>query len=385
MTIAVSSLSQPIESIPFVDLASQKNRLKSGVMLAMERVLDHGLYIMGPEVALLESQLAVLSGAKYAVTCSSGTDALMLALLAKGLKRADAVFVPAFSYFATAEAVALLGANPIFVDVCPRTFNMDPQSLQEAITKIKRTDLKPAGVIAVDLFGQPADYDALQAVASDNNLWLLGDVSQSFGSQYKGKPVGQYAEINCTSFSPAKPLGCYGEGGAIFLNDDALYEKVISCRNHGQKGQDGVRLGFNGHMSSLQAAILLEKLKIFEEEMRIRRIIAQRYQEAFAGHIEIPYITQDCVSSWSQYTLQIENRDAVVENLKSKGVPHRVYYKKPLNEQVAYRRFPVTPNGTPVSKRLAERVLSLPIHAYLDARVQDWIIEQVLDSCARNS
>ncbi|MBP6986112.1 MAG: DegT/DnrJ/EryC1/StrS aminotransferase family protein [Alphaproteobacteria bacterium] len=371
--------------IPFVDLVSQKNRLKAGVMQAMERVLDHGLYIMGPEIADLESILAQSSGAKYAISCSSGTDAIMLALLAKDIKRADAVFVPAFSYFATAEAVALLGANPIFVDVCPRTFNMDPISLQEAITKIKRTDLKPAGVIAVDLFGQPADYKALSQVAEENNLWLIADSSQSFGSGYQGKSIGQFAEISCTSFSPAKPLGGYGEGGAIFLNDDDLYAKVMSCRNHGQNQEDGVRLGFNGHMSSIQAAILLEKLTVFEEEMQARQACAERYQKAFAGKLEIPFIAQDCQSSWSQYTLLLDNRDVVSQDLQEQGIPHRIYYHKPLNEQLAYRRFPVAPNGTPVAKKIAERVLSLPIHAYLKPETQDWIVAGVLEACARNS
>lgn len=372
-------------SIPFVDLVSQKNRLKAGVMQAMERVLDHGLYIMGPEIADLESILAQRSGAKYAISCSSGTDAIMLALLAKDIKRADAVFVPAFSYFATAEAVALLGANPIFVDVCPRTFNMDPISLQEAITKIKRTDLKPAGVIAVDLFGQPADYKALSQVAEENNLWLIADSSQSFGSGYQGKSIGQFAEISCTSFSPAKPLGGYGEGGAIFLNDDDLYAKVMSCRNHGQNQEDGVRLGFNGHMSSIQAAILLEKLTVFEEEMQARQACAERYQKAFAGKLEIPFIAQDCQSSWSQYTLLLDNRDVVSQDLQEQGIPHRIYYHKPLNEQLAYRRFPVAPNGTPVAKKIAERVLSLPIHAYLKPETQDFIVTGVLEACARNS
>lgn len=371
--------------IPFVDLVSQKNRLKAGVMQAMERVLDHGLYIMGPEIADLESILAQRSGAKYAISCSSGTDAIMLALLAKDIKRADAVFVPAFSYFATAEAVALLGANPIFVDVCPRTFNMDPISLQEAITKIKRTDLKPAGVIAVDLFGQPADYKALSQVAEENNLWLIADSSQSFGSGYQGKSIGQFAEISCTSFSPAKPLGGYGEGGAIFLNDDDLYAKVMSCRNHGQNQEDGVRLGFNGHMSSIQAAILLEKLTVFEEEMQARQACAERYQKAFAGKLEIPFIAQDCQSSWSQYTLLLDNRDVVSQDLQEQGIPHRIYYHKPLNEQLAYRRFPVAPNGTPVAKKIAERVLSLPIHAYLKPETQDFIVTGVLEACARNS
>jgi dTDP-4-amino-4,6-dideoxygalactose transaminase len=369
-------------TIPFVDLESQKNRLKQGVMVAVERVVDHGRYIMGPEVAQLETKLAQMTGAKYAVTCSSGTDALMLALLAKGVKRADAVFVPAFSYFATAEAVALLGANPIFVDVNPDTFNMDPQSLREAIIKIKSTDLKPAGVIAVDLFGQPAVYDQLHEVAQDYNLWVMGDASQSFGASYQGKSVGCLAEISCTSFSPAKPLGCYGEGGAIFLNDDELFEKVSSCRNHGQgaTSDDGVRLGFNGHMSSIQAAILLEKLTIFEDEMALRRQVADRYTQALKDLVKTPTIVDMCVSSWSQYTIRLDNRDEVAQSLTGKGVPSRIYYPKPLNEQPAYRRFPVAPNGVLASKYLSMDVLSLPIHPYLDAKTQDHIIEQLCEA-----
>lgn len=363
-------------TMPFVDLVSQKNRLKSGIMDAIEKVVDHGEYIMGPEIAELERQLAQVSGARHVVTCSSGTDALMLGLLAKGVKRADAVFVPAFSYFATAEAVALLGANPVFVDVDPKTFNMDPHSLQEAIIKIKSTDLKPAGVLAVDLFGQPADYDQLLAVAEKFNLWVMGDASQSFGASYKGKTVGQLTDISCTSFSPAKPLGCYGEGGAIFINDDEVYETVLSCRNHGQGStrDDSIRLGFNGHMSSIQAAILLEKLKLFDEEMTARRIVAERYTLGLQDVVKTPFIADGNISSWSQYTILVDNRDEVAAYLNSKGIPTRIYYHKPLNEQPAYRRFPITPNFVNISRQLSVDVLSLPIHAYLDEATQDHII-----------
>lgn len=375
------------QTIPFVDLEAQKNLIKPGIMAAMERVLDHGLYIMGPEIEQLEAQLSQLTGAKYAVTCSSGTDALMLALLAKGVKRADAVFVPAFSYFATAEAVALLGANPVFVDVCPDTFNMDPQSLREAILKIKNTELKTVGVIAVDLFGQAAPYDQLRTVAAEFNLWVIGDASQSFGASYQGKSVGQLAEITCTSFSPAKPLGCYGEGGAIFLDDDELFEKVASCRNHGQGAtpNDGLRLGFNGHMSSLQASVLLEKLTLFEGELILRRAVASRYTKALQDVVKTPVILESGLSTWSQYTVRVENRDEVAAELNAKGIPTRVYYPKPLNEQPAYRRFPVAPNGVNVSRQLCQDVLSLPIHAYLQESVQNHIIEQLREAVARNS
>ncbi len=370
------------DSMPFVDLKTQKDRLKPGIMAAIERVVDHGDFIMGPEIKELERQLCQMTGARYAVTCSSGTDALMLGLLAKGVQKADAVFVPAFSYFATAEAVALLGANPVFVDVDPKTFNMDPQSLAEAIVKIKSTDLKPAGVLAVDLFGQPAPYEALKAVADKYNLWLMGDASQSFGASYKGKSVGQLAEISCTSFSPAKPLGCYGEGGAIFLNDDALYEKVASCRNHGQGStrDDAVRLGFNGHLSSIQAAILLEKLTLFEEELEARRRVAARYTAGLGDVVVTPFVAPECASSWSQYTVLVENRDEVAAHLNAKGIPNRVYYHKPLNEQPAYRRYPVTPNFVNVSRNLSVQVLSLPIHAYLDEASQDGIIACVREA-----
>lgn len=372
-------MSAVLSAIPFVDLHTQKERLKSGIMSSIERVVDHGRFIMGPEIQMLETQLAEITGAKYALTCSSGTDAIMLGLLAKGVKRADAVFVPAFSYFATAEAVALLGANPVFVDVCPDTFNMNPQSLREAILKIKSTDLKPAGIIAVDLFGQPASYAQLSEVASEYNLWLMSDACQSFGASYQGKQVGQLAELTATSFSPAKPLGCYGEGGAIFFNDDELYEKVSSCRNHGQgeANDSGVRLGFNGHMSSIQAAILLQKLTVFSEEMSRRRAVADRYSDALKDVAEVPYVHAECQSSWSQYTIKLENRDDVYNSLHENGVPVRIYYSTPLCDQPAYRRFPLSTNGVGVARQLAMGVMSLPIHAYLDEVTQDEIIDQV--------
>jgi dTDP-4-amino-4,6-dideoxygalactose transaminase len=376
-----------LDQIPFVDLASQKKRLKQGIMASIDRVVEHGHYIMGPEIDRLEGMLCQMTGARYALTCSSGTDALMLGLLAKGVKKADAIFVPAFSYFSTAESVALLGANPVFVDVDPHTFNMDPQSLREAIMKIKSTDLKPAGVLAVDLFGQPADYAALRAVADDYNLWLMGDASQSFGASRHGHAVGQLTDISCTSFSPAKPLGCYGEGGAIFLQDEELFERVSSCRNHGQGSgrEDAVRLGFNGHLASIQAAILLEKLTLFDEEMASRRRVADRYTQGLQDVCQTPHVDEHNLPSWSQYTIRLKNRDEVAADLALKHIPTRVYYHKPLNEQPAYRRFPMAPNGVNVSRQLSLEVMSLPIHAYLSEATQDHIIENIRQAIDRNS
>ena len=367
--------------IPFIDLAAQQARIRDKVEAAMLRTLDHGGYILGPEVGDLEKQLASFCGARHAIGCSNGTDALSLVLMARNVGPGEAVFCPSFTFAATAEVVALLGATAYFVDIEPDTYNMDPKSLQIAIGEAKDAGLKPAGVIVVDLFGLPADYDRLEPVAAEHGLWLLCDAAQSFGATYKGRKVGTIGMATTTSFFPAKPLGAYGDGGAIFTDDDELAALLRSLLFHG-KGDDrydNVRIGMNGRLDSLQAGILIEKLAIFPDEIEARNRIARRYSEGFGNRLVAPIMPDDSVSVWAQYTLRApgRDRDAIVAALKTRDVPTAIYYPKPLHRQTAYRHFPVAGGALPVSDRVAGEVFSLPMHAYLDDETQDYIIEAV--------
>jgi dTDP-4-amino-4,6-dideoxygalactose transaminase len=369
------------ESIPFIDLGAQRRRLGRSVDEAVLRVIDHGAYIMGPEVAQLEAELAACCGAGHAITCASGTDALALVLMAKGVKSGDAVFCPAFTFAATAEVVAWLGATPVFVDVHARTFNIDPASLKSAIGIAKGGGLNPAGVIVVDLFGQPADYDSIEPVVTREGLWLLCDAAQSFGATYRGRRVGSIGIATATSFFPAKPLGCYGDGGAVFTDDDALADILRSLRIHGQGADkyDNARVGMNGRMDTIQAAVLIEKLKIFPDEIVARDGVARRYNEAFSEIAIVPEIMNGASSVWAQYTLRLPgiDRGAFQASLMEAGIPTAVYYAKPLHRQTAYKRFPTADGGLPVSDRLATEVVSLPMHPYLTVEVQDRIIGAV--------
>lgn len=371
-------------NIEFIDLAAQQARIKPKLDAAIARVLAHGAYIMGPEVAELEQQLAAFCGAKYALSCSNGTDALALVLMAKKLKPKEAVFVPSFTFAATAEVVAWLGATPVFVDSLEESFNMDPASLEQAITQAERLGLKPAGVIPVDLFGLPAAYSAIEPIARKHGLWMLCDAAQGFGGMYHGRKIGTIGDATATSFFPAKPLGCYGDGGAVFTDNAEMYETMASLRVHGKGADkyDNVRIGMNGRLDTLQAAILLEKLAIFSDEIRTRNALAARYSEGLADVIATPAVPAGLTSVWAQYTLTLPEgapRDAIQQRLKAEyGVPTMVYYPKPLHQQTAYKAYPTaTGAALPVCESLSARVFSLPMHPYMPDDTAEYIIRSL--------
>jgi len=368
-------------AIPFIDVAAQRRRLGSAIDDAIARVLAHCQFIQGPEVRALEAALATFCGARHAIACSSGTDALRLVLMAWGIKPGDAVIVPAFTFCATAEVVALAGATPVMADVDVETFNLDPASCEHAVATAKRLGLTPRAMIPVDLFGLPADHDAMAAIAAAHGLRVLDDAAQAFGATYKGRKLGALATASATSFFPAKPLGCYGDGGAVFTDDDELAARVKSLRVHGEGADkyDAARIGITGRLDTIQAAILLEKLKIFPEEIVARNTVARRYASGLAGVATVPRVGNESTSVWAQYTIRLApgRRDAVAAALKAQGIPTAIYYAKPLHRQAAYRGFPVADGGAPVSERLAGEVISLPMHAYLDQPVQDRIIAAV--------
>ena len=380
------------DPIPFIDLQAQRRRIENQIDSAIARVLAHGSYILGPEVAELERLLAEFAGVHHAITCSSGTDALLLPLMAWGIGPGDAVFVPAFTFVATAEAVALVGATPVFVDVLADTFNMDPASLEKAIEALAGGaitsealaggELRPKAIIPVDLFGQPADYDRIVPIAERHGLKLLADTAQGFGASLQGKRTGCFGHMAATSFFPAKPLGCYGDGGAVFTNSDDEAELLRSLLNHGQ-GRDryqNVRIGINGRLDTLQAAILIEKLKIFEDEIEARDRIADRYGRSLGDLARVPILVPGARSVWAQYTLRIPHRDAVAARLRDRGIPTAIYYPTPLSRQVGYRHYPTVPGGLPVSDELAKDVISLPMHPYLQSPIQDRIIDAVSEA-----
>jgi dTDP-4-amino-4,6-dideoxygalactose transaminase len=367
--------------IPFIDVAAQRRRLGRAVDEAVSRVLAHCQFIQGPEVRALETELAAFCGVRHAIACSSGTDALRLVLMAWGIGSGDAVICPAFTFCATAEVVALCGATPVMADVEPETFNLDPASCERAVATAKKLGLTPRAIIPVDLFGLPADHDAIAAVAAAHNLLVLDDAAQSFGATYKGRKLGTLAPVTATSFFPAKPLGCYGDGGAILTDDDDLAAQLKSLRVHGEGSDkyDAARIGITGRLDTIQAAILLEKLKIFPDEIVARNAAAQRYTSGLAGAAILPRVGNESTSVWAQYTIRLApgRRDALAAALKGQGIPTAIYYAKPLHHQAAYRGFPVGAGGVPVSERLAEEVISLPMHAYLDQQVQDRIVAAV--------
>jgi len=369
------------KSLPFIDLNQQRLHLGDSIDRAIQRVLEHGNYIMGPEVRELEAKLSQFCGARHALTCSNGTDALGLILMALGVKAGDAVFCPSFTFAATAETVVWFGATPVFVDIDQDSYNMDPDSLEAAIRTAKAQHLRPAGVVAVDLFGQPADYDRIEPICAAHRLWLLSDAAQSFGAAYNDRKVGTIGIATATSFYPAKPLGCYGDGGAIFTDDDDLASVITSLRVHGQgvDKYDNVRIGLNGRLDTLQAAILLEKLRIFPEEIERRNRVADRYSTALAGVARVPRLSERATSVWAQYTIAVPaaRRNALAAGLKERGIPTAIHYAVPVHRQTAYRAFPVAGNGLPVSERIADEVISLPMHPYLQEHEQDRIIDAV--------
>jgi dTDP-4-amino-4,6-dideoxygalactose transaminase len=370
-----------VRPIPFIDVAAQRRRLGQAIDDATTRVLTHCQFLMGPEVGTFETELAAFCGAKYALSCSSGTDALVMTLMAKGIGRGDAVFCPTFTFCATAESIALVGATPVLVDVDAETFNIDVASLKSAIVTAKALGLKPKAVIPVDLFGLPADHDAIAEIAQAETLFILDDAAQGFGGSYNGRAVGTFGHATATSFFPAKPLGCYGDGGAVLTDDEELLAILKSVRVHGGGSDkyDNVRLGLTARLDTIQAAVLLEKLKIFRDEIETRNRVAARYTRALQDVATVPVVPEGCTSVWAQYTLRLApgRRDGLARALQAEGIPTAIYYAKPLHKQTAYCDFPVAGSGLAVSERLADEVISLPMHAYLDEPTQDRIVDAV--------
>jgi dTDP-4-amino-4,6-dideoxygalactose transaminase len=372
----------PLEPVPFIDIGAQRRRLGKSIDEAVGRVLAHCQFINGPEVAQLEAALADFSGARHVVSCASGTDALLMVLMAKGIGAGDAVFCPSFTFCATGEAVALTGATPVFVDVDEATFNMDAASLKRGIATAIRAGLEPRAVIPVDLFGQSADHDGIGEVADAEGLFVLDDAAQGFGASYKGRRLGTFGLATATSFFPAKPLGCFGDGGAIFTDDAELAQKLRSIRVHGQGSDkyDNVRLGLTGRLDTVQAAVLIEKLGIFEDEIAARDKVADRYARGLGNMVGVPRLAGGCSSVWAQYTIRLPSgidRNGFAAALKSQGIPTAIYYPKSMHQQTAYRDFPVADGGLPASERLSRDVISLPMHAYLDEPTQERIIATV--------
>ena len=359
--------------IPFIDLNAQQKLIRNKIDRRINQVLEHGQYILGPEVKELESRLSLFSGAKYVLCCSSGTDALLLSLLGLKIKPGEGVIVPAFTFASSAEVMPLLGAIPIFIDVKRDTFNIDPTKLSDSLRTAKDLGITVKGIMTVGLFGQPAEMDLINDFAKNNNLWVLDDAAQSFGGIHKDKNVGNLSEVTATSFFPAKPLGCYGDGGAIFTNDIEIYELANSSHIHGmgKKRYEYDRIGMTARMDTIQAAILLEKLEIFPEELKKRQVVANNYDKNLNSldlDIELPKINKNFKSSWAQYTILLPkniNRDKLQEYLKSKNIPTAVYYPIPLNKHKPYNKYPVSNSGLDVTYYLSKNVLSLPMHPYL--------------------
>jgi dTDP-4-amino-4,6-dideoxygalactose transaminase len=380
MSVALQDAPVSLAPLPFIDLKAQQNRLRDRIDAAIARVLDHGQYILGPEVTRFEQEMAAFGQVKHVVSCANGTDALALPLRAWNIGPGDAVFCPSFTFAATAEVVPWFGATPVFVDVLPDTYNLDPASLEKAIAEVAaKGELTPKVVIAVDLFGQPADYPAISAIARRHGLKLIADSAQGFGCALEGVQPAAFADCATTSFFPAKPLGCYGDGGAILTNDDELAALLKSLRMHGQgvDKYDNVRIGVNSRLDTVQAAILIEKLAVFADEIVARNEAADRYAEGLQGVVRTPDVIAGGVSTWAQYTIEAKDRDGLAAHLKGLGVPTACYYPKPLHVQTAYRSYPCAGNGLPVTMEKAELVLSLPMHADLDAATQSRIIEAV--------
>jgi UDP-2-acetamido-2-deoxy-ribo-hexuluronate aminotransferase len=378
----------PVKPVAFIDLKTQQTKIYNRILEKIQGVLAHGQYILGPEIRELEERLAAYVGVRHAITCSSGTDALLMVLMAKGVGPGDAIFTTPFTFIATAEVVQLLGATPVFVDIDPRTYNLTPEDLKEALVNLGKNPatagLKPRGIIAVDLFGQPADYDEINALARDWGLFVMEDAAQSFGATYHGRRAGSLAESAATSFFPAKPLGGYGDGGAVFTDNDDLAAVLTSIRNHGQgvDRYDNVRLGINGRLDTLQAAVLLAKLEIFDQEVAARQEVARRYSEGLRGLVAVPSVAPGCSSVWAQYSVESEAQAAIVARLAEAGVPTAIYYPKPLHLQEVFRGLGYGPGDFPVSEAAAARIFSLPMHPYLAPADQERIIDVIRQAVA---
>ena len=369
-------------SVPFIDLKSQYQELKDSINQGIDTVLEHGKYIMGPEVLELENQLATMGGTKHVLSCSSGTDALVIALMAHGVGPGDAIFTTPFTFVATAEAIVTLGATPVFVDIDPNTLNIDIQKLSAAVLETQtKGQLTPRGIIPVDIFGLPADYDAVSKCATTHNLFVIGDGAQSMGSSYHTKPSPSCAEMWTTSFFPAKPLGCYGDGGAIFTDDDSLIEICRSIRVHG-KGTtkyDTVRLGLNGRLDTIQAAILLAKLPHFPGEIEKRQVAAERYTSNLTDQVRFQEIPPGYQSAWAQFSILSRHREAIQAALQTEGIPSAIYYKKPLHLQPALSHLEHALGDFPVAESASTQIFSLPMHPYLRPDQIDKTSEIILD------
>jgi dTDP-4-amino-4,6-dideoxygalactose transaminase len=368
-------------SIPFIDVAAQRRRLGSAVDAAVARVFNHCQFILGPEVRAFEAELAAFCGAKHVITCASGTDALVLALRARGIGPGDAVLCPSFTFCATAEVAALVGATPVFVDVDAATFNIEANAIAAAVATAKSAGLTPKAVIPVDLFGLPADHAAVSAAAKAADLFVLDDAAQGFGGIYQNRRLGTFGHATATSFFPAKPLGCYGDGGAVMTDDDEMADVLRSLRvhGHGDDKYDNIRIGLTSRLDTVQAAILIEKLKILPDEIEARNKAARCYTDGLGDVVTVPTVPAGSTSVWAQYTIRVAGgrRDALAASLKAEGIPTAIYYPIPLHLQQAYKHFPVGKGGVAVCTRLAAEVISLPMHAYLDAPTQDRIIDAV--------
>jgi|TARA_A100001391_G_scaffold152921_1_gene110714 dTDP-4-amino-4,6-dideoxygalactose transaminase len=368
--------------IPLIDLAAQQERIRDRIDAAVARVLDHGKYILGPEVQELEEKLAEFTGAKHVVTCANGTDALSLVLMAEGVGPGDAVFAPSFTFVATAEIVPGTGATPVLVDVDSHTFNIDPASLEAGIEKAKALGLRPRMIVAVDLFGLPANYPALRKIADREGMTLIADAAQSFGADIDGRRTGVHADYTTTSFFPAKPLGCYGDGGAIMTADDEKADLLRSLRFHG-KGEDkydNVRIGLNSRLDTLQAAILLEKLAIFEDEIAARHDVALAYINALSEHVICQKVPETYKSVWAQFTIVVDNRSHIEATCREAGIATAIYYPLPMHMQSGYKSFPIAGGGLPVSEWLAQHVISIPMYPGLRKAQIDHITKTVLDA-----
>ena len=381
----------------FIDLSAQQKRIRHKIETNILKVLDHGQYVMGPEVGEIEEKLGEFVGAKHAVSCASGTDALLMSLMAHNIGPGDAVFTTPFTFIATAEVISLLGATPIFVDIDPNTFNIDPEQLEKAIRAAKngsanfplpKTEsalpLTPKGVIAVDLFGLPADYDIINSIADQNGLFVIEDAAQSFGAEYKGKKACSLADIACTSFFPAKPFGCYGDGGMCFTNDDKLAEIMESIRVHGKGSDkyDNIRIGINGRLDTIQAAILLAKFDIFPDEIRLRQTVADRYAMHLSGRSfpVTPNIPSGMISAWAQYSILTNDEKQCLlsqTKLKDEGIPTAIYYPTPLHLQTAFKPLGYRKGSFPESEDISRRIFSLPMHPYLSEEEQKKIAEVI--------
>ena len=369
----------------FIDLITQKNRIRTSLMQRIEAIVDHGQYIMGPEVLELEKQLATYVGTKHCVSCSSGTDALLMPLMAKGIGPGDAVLTTPFTFVATAEVISLAGSTPVFVDVLPGTFNIDPDLVGPAVEEARRKGLNPKAIIPVDLFGLPADYDRLESVAASHGLWMLEDAAQGFGGTFRGKRTGSFGLVGATSFFPAKPLGCYGDGGAVFTDDDELDRLLRSVRVHGQGDGDdkyqNVRVGINGRLDTIQAAVLIEKLAIFDDELIERQRVADAYSSRLKGRVQVPEVPEGYTSSWAQYSVLASSTDERTElmgALQKAGIPSVIYYRIPLHLQKAYEGLGYSKGDFPISEDFSSRIFSLPMHPYLKQEDIDTICDVIV-------